>query len=354
MRNTELSRRGLLIAAMSMLIVACMTIAVFAADYSEVYTKYFGNTAVTAPNTINNVFVYVYTDGTEPEPVGLDAKAYNATSSAPDYYCVGFYPTVQRLPWASAAKSVSVTDADDMFTLIGDAELNRTSFSKGEDTYPISNQKFDLRRVTWTKLQWGYGAATALGNVPFGTADAVWHLDGVVNKYKITFEGSDAEQFVTAGESIEFPENPAASAEEHFKAWEATLTSGESMIVEDAREFQMPACDVDFRPIYEAHTWNNGVITKEPTTEDQGEMTYTCGICLAQRTETIDKLPEEITPVDNPEEESHDEVTITEKDNSGNPDTGDDTILTLWLAIFVICSLALGALLVVNRKLMNL
>ncbi len=36
------------------------------------------------------------------------------------------------------------------------------------------------------------------------------------------------------------------------------------------------------------HTWNNGVVTTEPTCEEKGEMTYTCTLCGATKTEEID------------------------------------------------------------------
>ena len=39
------------------------------------------------------------------------------------------------------------------------------------------------------------------------------------------------------------------------------------------------------------HTWDNGVITQQPTTTAKGEKTFTCDICKAIKTEDIDKLP---------------------------------------------------------------
>ena len=46
------------------------------------------------------------------------------------------------------------------------------------------------------------------------------------------------------------------------------------------------------------HNWDAGVITKEPTTEEEGVRTYTCQNCGETRTETIDKL--EPTPEPEP------------------------------------------------------
>ena len=39
-----------------------------------------------------------------------------------------------------------------------------------------------------------------------------------------------------------------------------------------------------------AHTWNNGVVTKEPTTSSEGIKTYTCTTCNATKTESITPL----------------------------------------------------------------
>lgn len=39
-----------------------------------------------------------------------------------------------------------------------------------------------------------------------------------------------------------------------------------------------------------AHTWNNGVVTIEPTEEAEGEKTYTCTVCNYTKTEIIPKL----------------------------------------------------------------
>ncbi|MBR4720187.1 MAG: hypothetical protein IK057_00330, partial [Clostridia bacterium] len=41
----------------------------------------------------------------------------------------------------------------------------------------------------------------------------------------------------------------------------------------------------------EAHTWDEGVVTTEPTTTSEGVKTYTCTVCGATKTETIEKLP---------------------------------------------------------------
>lgn len=39
------------------------------------------------------------------------------------------------------------------------------------------------------------------------------------------------------------------------------------------------------------HTWDDGVVTKQPTTSSEGVKTYTCTVCSETRTEAIAKLP---------------------------------------------------------------
>ncbi len=42
----------------------------------------------------------------------------------------------------------------------------------------------------------------------------------------------------------------------------------------------------------EPHTWGDGVVAKEPTENEQGEMTYTCTVCGAKKTEFMDPTGE--------------------------------------------------------------
>ena len=42
------------------------------------------------------------------------------------------------------------------------------------------------------------------------------------------------------------------------------------------------------------HTWDEGKVTVPPTTEQDGEKTYTCTVCQATKTEPISKLPSEL------------------------------------------------------------
>ena len=43
-------------------------------------------------------------------------------------------------------------------------------------------------------------------------------------------------------------------------------------------------------PKTQNHTWDKGTVTKEPTLQEEGEITYTCTVCGQTRTETLAKL----------------------------------------------------------------
>ena len=57
------------------------------------------------------------------------------------------------------------------------------------------------------------------------------------------------------------------------------------------------------------HTWDTGVVTREPTADAEGEMTYTCTACGCTKTEAIEKIGDVIYDI--PEDNT---VTIPEND----------------------------------------
>ena len=72
------------------------------------------------------------------------------------------------------------------------------------------------------------------------------------------------------------------------------------------------------------HSWNEGVVTKEPTTSAEGVKTYTCTVCNETKTEPIDKLPAENTnPKDN-DTDSQDNKDDSNTDNKGTDSKSDD------------------------------
>ena len=49
-------------------------------------------------------------------------------------------------------------------------------------------------------------------------------------------------------------------------------------------------CECGEKSGYEQHVWNSGVVTLKPTATTDGERTFTCSICRAQKVEVIEKL----------------------------------------------------------------
>lgn len=66
---------------------------------------------------------------------------------------------------------------------------------------------------------------------------------------------------------------------------------------------------------YTTHNWDDGVVTKEPTTTEDGVMTYTCTDCKETRTERIPKFEDNTKPTEPTEP--------TEPKDTHGPNTGD-------------------------------
>lgn len=74
----------------------------------------------------------------------------------------------------------------------------------------------------------------------------------------------------------------------------------------------------------EAHKWDKGKVTKEPTLTEEGEKLFTCTVCNATKTQTMPVKP-------------------------ASPETGDRGI-GLWAVLLVLSAGAVTALVVVDRK----
>lgn len=90
-----------------------------------------------------------------------------------------------------------------------------------------------------------------------------------------------------------------------------------------------------------------GKLTREPTATVDGEMTYTCTVCRATRTEAVEATGVVDDPVDTPEDptdEPTDEPTIpTVKPN----DTEASATFPWWIIVVIAAaSAAVGALIV--------
>ena len=71
-------------------------------------------------------------------------------------------------------------------------------------------------------------------------------------------------------------------------------------------------------PKNENHSWDAGVVTKQPTITEEGVRTYTCGICSATRTEAIEKIPNTGCNHTNTVIRNQAEATCTNAGNTGD------------------------------------
>ena len=145
---------------------------------------------------------------------------------------------------------------------------------------------------------------------------------GAINKEGETFEDGDFAKHVFATEwSKDSAEHWHACTTEGCteKDQKATHTFDQSVVIADALKsaancknaavyYKSCVCGqistteffTDGEPVADAHIWDEGKVTKEPTTEAEGEKTFTCTVdgCGATKVEPIAKLVNPtITPV---------------------------------------------------------
>lgn len=86
--------------------------------------------------------------------------------------------------------------------------------------------------------------------------------------------------------------NPLASTESELDPsnHEGTETTFEAIDATNHKETYK--CCNAVKTESEAHTWNAGVVTKEPSYTEEGIKTYTCEKCEQTKTESIEKIPE--------------------------------------------------------------
>lgn len=85
------------------------------------------------------------------------------------------------------------------------------------------------------------------------------------------------------------------------------------------------------------HTWDDGIVTKEATAEENGIRTYTCKICGKTKTEIIKLKTVNTDGVDTSKAAANKSETA-EKDSEKTPVTGDENHIVIWLILFVIAA----------------
>lgn len=106
--------------------------------------------------------------------------------------------------------------------------------------------------------------------------------------YTVTFKNVDgsviSQTEYADGDTLTAPALPTkdSDATNHYTyAWDVTPAT---TVTEDATYTAVETAAT--------HVFDDGVVTKEPTTTETGIKTYTCADCAYEKTETIDKLPE--------------------------------------------------------------
>ncbi len=82
-------------------------------------------------------------------------------------------------------------------------------------------------------------------------------------------------------------------------------------------------CDCGAKNSIAAHTWDSGTITVQPTTDREGEKTFTCTVCGRTKTESVGKLPQSHTESSQPGDKKPD--NSNQQNNGNTEDTKVDT-----------------------------
>ena len=101
------------------------------------------------------------------------------------------------------------------------------------------------------------------------------------------------------GEELDRDRNPeVVRATGHSKYFTKTIVTKEPTCTEPGEQVQATFCGVCFEEVQRdekttpipatGHVWDNGVVTKEATPDEKGEMTFTCTVCGETKKEEID------------------------------------------------------------------
>lgn len=229
-------------------------------------------------------------------PTQSGSALYNSTSTLGETSYVDPEARIMHANFAvqTGADSVSLTDskavlATFMFKIVNDQPITFSIDNTQSDPYEtytlgtIANGGKVEEYKTYAKV--------SEADVPALDFMGENEYNGTVGKnYTITFVDADGQQISSAeykeGTAIVPPSLPATThddAQHYTYAWDkevpATATAnGTYTIIKTGA----------------AHTWDAGVVTKEPTTTETGIKTYTCTFdgCGATRTEELPKVEE--------------------------------------------------------------
>ncbi len=88
------------------------------------------------------------------------------------------------------------------------------------------------------------------------------------------------------------------------------------------KENHYKECSCGAKSSLEAHEWNSGTVTKRPSEDEKGIMTYTCKVCSANKTAYIEKLP---TVPEIPDDKPSDDKPSEEKPEDDKQENATNT-----------------------------
>lgn len=269
----------------SLMILVTFTVnAIADDDYQTVYDKYFTpfGKSPTGPGQINRVMVYVSVpDGVDPAKVGLEKIAYNAYAGDPTYYCVGYYPTVQRIPWAEHGYS-DINSKTEIQTLLGQTPFSRDSFNVDNTDYSIRNTSFDENRMSFDVLK--YAVKAALGDGVEAFSGSCWHLNVIIKNYifkAVSGETEVTKQYVEEGLPLPALTDPECTSEKHFVKWECKDWNNV-----EYTGTTMPKKDITATAVFENHKFDSYELTENGHREK-------CSTCSYLKEETAHSYNEE-------------------------------------------------------------
>ena len=186
------------------------------------------------------------------------------------------------------------------------------------------------------------------------TSDSLKVLDEAVNAYKSEKANvktqAEIDELAAAMQSALNGLVKLDDKKEHVHEWntEYTVDKAPTCTEKGTESIHCKTCNAtkDSREIAAlGHTWDSGTVTKKPTATKEGVRTYTCKVCKETRTETIAKTSTSTGTTTT----KKNNTTTTTKSGTGVK-TGDESNLTMWVALAAVCGLAGAGLTVTRRK----
>ena len=155
----------------------------------------------------------------------------------------------------------------------------------------------------WSTTNSAETATYAAGGAYTANSSATLYAVWKANTYTISYNvnggvGSIANQTKTFDQAIKIVSNIPTRIGYIFQGWDENSTATSATYT--AGDFFYNDANTMLYAVWSpcSHTWDDGVVTIEPTETEPGEKTYTCTICNASRTESIPKLEPTYMPGD--------------------------------------------------------